>query len=86
MCGPCDSGHANLRRLGFTDEDVAGPHSDRLVDAVVAYGTAEQVAARLDEQLRAGADHVSVQVLGDDLLAGYRALAPVQGLTARAGG
>jgi len=77
---------ANLRRLGFTDEDVAAPGSDRLVDAVIAHGTAEQVAARLDEHLRAGADHVSVQVLDDDLLSGYRALAPVLGLTARAGG
>ena len=27
------------KRLGFTDEDVAKPGSDRLVDAVVAYGT-----------------------------------------------
>ena len=77
---------ANLRRLGFTEEDLAGRGSDRLVDAVIAHGTAEQVAARLDEHLRAGADHVPVQVLGDDLLAGYQALAPVLGLTGRAGG
>ena len=77
---------ANLRRLGFTDDDLAGRGSDRLVDAVIAHGTADQVAARLDEHLRAGADHVPVQVLGDDLLAGYRTLAPVLGLSARAGG
>ena len=42
---------ANLRRLGFTDDDLAGRGSDRLVDAVIAHGTAEQVAARLDEHL-----------------------------------
>jgi probable F420-dependent oxidoreductase len=77
---------ANLRRLGFTDQDLAGRGSDRLVDAVIAHGTAEQVAARLDEHLQAGADHVPVQVLGDDPLAGYRALAPVLRLSGRAGG
>ncbi|MBV5242531.1 LLM class F420-dependent oxidoreductase [Mycolicibacterium sp. PAM1] len=57
------------KRLGFSDEDVAKPGSDRLVDAVVAYGTAEQIAARLREHLDAGADHVPVQVLtGSDKL------------------
>lgn len=57
------------KRLGFTDDDVAKPGSDRLVDAVVAYGTVEQVAARLNEHRDAGADHVPVQVLtGPDKL------------------
>jgi len=57
------------KRLGFTDEDVARPGSDRLVDAVVAYGTADAIAARLKEHLAAGADHVPVQVLtGPDKL------------------
>ncbi|MGY4712454.1 LLM class F420-dependent oxidoreductase [Mycolicibacterium sp. CBM1] len=51
------------KRLGFTDSDVTRPGSDRLVDAVVAYGTPEQIAARLTEHLDAGADHVPVQVL-----------------------
>ena len=51
------------KRLGFTDEDVATPGSDRLVDAVVAYGTTDAIAARLKEHLAAGADHVPVQVL-----------------------
>ena len=51
------------KRLGFTDEDVAKPGSDRLVDAVVAYGTSDAIAARLTEHLAAGADHVPVQVL-----------------------
>lgn len=53
----------NWKRLGFTDQDVAKPGSDRLVDAVVAYGTVEDIAARLKEHLGAGADHVPVQVL-----------------------
>jgi probable F420-dependent oxidoreductase len=51
------------KRLGFSDEDVAKPGSDRLVDAVVAYGTVDAIAARLKEHLAAGADHVPVQVL-----------------------
>jgi probable F420-dependent oxidoreductase len=51
------------KRLGFTDEDVAKPGSDRFVDALVAYGTTDAIAARLKEHLAAGADHVPVQVL-----------------------
>lgn len=59
----------NWKRLGFSDEDVAKPGSDRLVDAVVAYGTVDAIAARLTEHLDAGADHVPVQVLtGPDQL------------------
>jgi probable F420-dependent oxidoreductase len=59
----------NWKRLGFTDADVAKPGSDALVDAVIAYGTTEAIAARLTEHLTAGADHVPVQVLaGTDKL------------------
>jgi probable F420-dependent oxidoreductase len=76
----------NLRRLGFTDADFADGGSDRLIDAVVAHGTAEQVAARLAEHLAAGADHVAVQVLGDDVLGDARTLAPALGLSAPAAG
>ncbi|EHB58306.1 putative F420-dependent oxidoreductase [Mycolicibacterium rhodesiae JS60] len=70
------------KRLGFTDEDVARPGSDRLVDAVVAYGTPEQIAARLTEHLDAGADHVPVQVLtsSDKLVDALAALAGPLGL------
>jgi probable F420-dependent oxidoreductase len=53
----------NLKRLGFSDDDVAQPGSDRLVDAVVAHGTADAIAVRLKQHLDAGADHVPVQVL-----------------------
>jgi len=51
------------KRLGFNDSDVAKPGSDELVDAVVAYGTVDAIAARLKQHLDAGADHVPVQVL-----------------------
>lgn len=54
----------NWLRLGFTDEDVRKPGSDRLIDALVAYGTPDEIARRLNEHLDAGADHVAVQVLG----------------------
>jgi probable F420-dependent oxidoreductase len=54
----------NWKRLGFTDKDLARPGSDKLIDAVVAHGTARQLADRLDQHLQAGADHVAIQVLG----------------------
>lgn len=53
----------NLRRYGYTDDDLAGGGSDRLVDAIVAWGDDEAIAARVRAQLDAGADHVAVQVL-----------------------
>lgn len=53
----------NLRRLGFTDQDLTGGGSDRLVDAVVAWGDPDTVAKRIAEHHEAGADHVAVQVL-----------------------
>jgi probable F420-dependent oxidoreductase len=53
----------NWLRLGFTEDDVRKPGSDKLVDAVVAYGTPDAIARRLDEHLEAGADHVGIQVL-----------------------
>lgn len=56
----------NWKRLGFTDDEVSRPGSDRLVDAVVAYGTPNAIAARLNEHLLAGADHVPIQVLTED--------------------
>jgi probable F420-dependent oxidoreductase len=54
----------NWKRLGFTGDDVAKPGGDKLIDAVVAYGTPEQIANRLGDHLHAGADHVAIQVLG----------------------
>ena len=54
---------SNLKRLGWTDADLADGGSDRLIDALVAHGDARSVAARLTEHLDAGADHVCAQVL-----------------------
>jgi probable F420-dependent oxidoreductase len=54
---------ANLTRMGFTDDDVRGGGSDRLVDALVARGDEDAVRRRVQEHLDAGADHVIVQPL-----------------------
>ena len=56
----------NLRRLGWSDEDIAGGGSDRLLDAVVVQGDAGAVAGRVRAHLDAGADHVCVQVRSKD--------------------
>jgi probable F420-dependent oxidoreductase len=76
----------NWKRLGFTDEDIAKPGSDKLIDAVVAHGTADDIAKRLGEHLEAGADHVTIQVLGgpDKLLPTLTELAGPLGLTSKA--
>ncbi len=73
----------NWRRLGFSADDVRPPGSDRLIDAVVAYGEPETIAARLAEHLNAGADTVTIQVLGGwkRLLPGLTELAGPLGLT-----
>ncbi|BBB43222.1 LLM class F420-dependent oxidoreductase [Mycobacteroides abscessus] len=55
----------NWKRLGFNDEDLTSPGSDAFIDAVVAHGTAAEIATRLNEHLDAGADQVLIQVLGD---------------------
>jgi probable F420-dependent oxidoreductase len=75
----------NWLRLGFTEADVRTPGSDKLIDAVVAYGTPDDIAKRLDEHVQAGADHVAIQVLGgydeDTLLPTLSELAGPLGLT-----
>jgi probable F420-dependent oxidoreductase len=53
----------NLLALGFTDHDVADGGSDRLVDAIVAWGGIDAAAARVKAHHEAGADHVGLQVL-----------------------
>ena len=72
----------NWKRLGFADADVVKPGSDALVDAVVAHGSAEAIAARLKQHLDAGANHVPVQVLTgtDKLVAALADLAGPLGL------
>ena len=57
---------ANLRRLGFTDEDLVPGGSDRLIDAVTAWADLGDVARRIQQHLDAGADHVTLHVLDSD--------------------
>jgi probable F420-dependent oxidoreductase len=73
----------NWKRLGFSDQDIHKPGSDKLIDELVAYGTPEAIAARLTEHLDSGADHVTIQVLGgwDELVPTLTALAGPLGLT-----
>lgn len=56
----------NLRRLGFAEDDLAGGGSDRLVDAIVAWGSIDDVAERVRRHLDAGATHVCLQALTGD--------------------
>jgi probable F420-dependent oxidoreductase len=70
----------NLRALGYSEEDLEPPGSDRLIDAIVAWGDEAAVAARVQAHLDAGADHVCIQVIGGDPAAppleAWRRLAP----------
>jgi probable F420-dependent oxidoreductase len=56
----------NLKRQGFSNDDFVDGGSDRLVDALVAWGNPDAVLGRIAEHHQAGADHVSIQVLGAD--------------------
>jgi hypothetical protein len=53
----------NLKRQGFSDEDFVSGGSDRLVDALVAWGDANAILDRIAAHREAGASHVSLQVL-----------------------
>lgn len=70
----------NLKRVGWTDADVAGQGSDALIDAVVSWGDVDRVAVRVRQHLDAGADHVCIQVVAEDeldpCLSQLRELAP----------
>jgi probable F420-dependent oxidoreductase len=69
---------SNLRRLGWSDDDLADGGTDALIDALVAHGNPGEVAAQLGRHLEAGADHVCIQLLtppGTDPLGGYQELA-----------
>ncbi|MFF9091627.1 LLM class F420-dependent oxidoreductase [Streptomyces sp. NPDC014802] len=50
-------------RLGFTEDDLAGGGSDRLLDAVFAWGDEDRIRERVESYLKAGADHVALQVV-----------------------
>jgi probable F420-dependent oxidoreductase len=64
----------NWRRLDFTDADFAGGGSDRLVDALFAWGDEKAIRARIDEHWQAGADHVCIQAVGRTTLPDERLL------------
>jgi len=56
----------NLLRLGFAMPDFTGGGSERLVDAMIAWGDAASIRRRIDEHWAAGADHVCIQALNPD--------------------
>lgn len=70
----------NWRRLGYTDDDIADGGSDRLVDALVAWGDEAAIAVRVQQHRDAGANHVCIQALTDNPIAlpldEWRRLAP----------
>jgi probable F420-dependent oxidoreductase len=72
----------NLLEFGFTEHDIADGGSDRLIEAVVPYGTAEEVVPVARAHLDAGADHVCLQPVGVDGIPReeWRALAVALGL------
>lgn len=55
---------SNLLKFGFTERDIADGGSDRLIDAVIPHGSAEQIAEAIRAHLEVGADHVCLQPLG----------------------
>jgi probable F420-dependent oxidoreductase len=67
----------NWLRMGFTEADLADGGSDRLVDALVAWGDESAIRERIQAHRDAGADQVALQVLNEDKLAVLRTLAPV---------
>ncbi len=56
----------NLRRAGFTEADFATGGSDRLIDAVFAWGPTERLVERVNDHLAAGANHVCIQLITED--------------------
>jgi probable F420-dependent oxidoreductase len=68
----------NLARFGFGADDFVPGGSDRLVDAIVAWGSVDDVLRRVQAHRDAGADHVCIQVIQGDTappLDAWRALA-----------
>lgn len=66
---------ANLRRIGYTGQDLTDPFSDRLIDALVLHGDATAVAAGVRAELAAGANHVGLHAAGEDPIGVLRAVA-----------
>lgn len=56
----------NLKQFGFDDADFENDGTDRLIDAIVCWGTPEKIASHLQAHLAAGANHVCVQAFRPD--------------------
>lgn len=56
----------NMKELGFTDDDFENGGSDRIVDAIVAWGDEQAIRARIDAHYEAGATHVCIQPFRSD--------------------
>ena len=68
----------NLRRHGYTDDDIDAGGSDRLIDALVLHGSTDKIASGLQAHLDAGANHVAIQILtadGHNPMSAYQQLA-----------
>lgn len=70
-----DNYRRNLAREGWGDADLEDGGSDRLLEALVLHGSAERVAEGLEEHLEAGADHISLQVIGGEPGEAHRQIA-----------
>jgi hypothetical protein len=57
----------NLLRLGFETSDFEHDGSDRLVDAIVAWGDLDAIARRIQEHHAGGADHLCIQVIAPEM-------------------
>ena len=56
----------NLLTLGFNENDFEDGGSNRLVDAIVAWGDETTILKRIEEHWKNGADHVCIQPLRPD--------------------
>lgn len=77
----------NLLSIGLAESDLEGGGSDMLVDSVIAWGTDEAIARRINDQLAAGADQVVLQPVGiaegaGPLIKAYERLAAIMSLAA----
>ncbi|MBO2453882.1 TIGR03620 family F420-dependent LLM class oxidoreductase [Actinomadura barringtoniae] len=65
---------AKFKRLGYTDDEISGA-SDRLIDDLVFWGTPDTIVDKLQGHIKAGADHVAIQVINKDPMPHWRHLA-----------
>ena len=75
----------NLVNHGFDQADIADGGADRLIDAIIPHGSADEIAAAARQHLSAGADHVCLQAVGAEGIprAEWTALASAVGITGR---